>query len=289
MNMDIKNILSAFFWFAVLGGGLGALLALASKIFAVKVNERVEQITNVLPGANCGGCGYTGCAACAEAMESGIAKANACTVGGQELTDKISSILGIESVKTRRMRAQVMCSGTSEHSKHKYIYQGVPDCVSAVRIGGGDKTCPNGCIGLGTCASVCKFDAIKVVDGVAVINYDKCTGCSTSVSACPKHIITLIPYDAAHWVGCMSVDSGRETRIYCDVGCISCKLCSKNCPVGAITVDNFVASIDYDKCIDCGECVKRCPRKIIWSSKTADGFMTISRGEIDFSVKGTGE
>ena len=118
--MDIKNILSAFFWFAVLGGGLGALLALASKIFAVQRNERVEKIEEVLPGANCGGCGYR-LHSLRRAMDAGIAKANACTVGGQELTDKISEILGIASVKTRRMRAQVMCSGTSEFSKHKYI------------------------------------------------------------------------------------------------------------------------------------------------------------------------
>ena len=287
--MDVHNILMALMWFAILGGGLGILLAIASKLFAVPVNKQAEAVEQVLPGANCGGCGYTGCAACALAISEGKARVTACTVGGQETADKISEIMGVSGEKAVRMRAQVMCSGTEECSKKKYDYVGVSDCVAAVRLGGGNKMCPNGCIGLGTCVSVCRFGAIKVVDGVSTIDYSKCTGCGTCVAACPKHIIKLIPFDAAHWVGCMSVDNGKITRSYCDVGCISCKMCQKNCPAGAITVDNFVASIDYSKCIDCGMCVEKCPRKIIWSSRTADGFMTISSGDIDHSVKGTAE
>ena len=175
--------------------------------------------------------------------------------------------MGVDAGEQVRMRAQVMCSGTGEYAKKKYIYEGIDDCVAASKIGGGDKMCKNGCIGLGTCVRACPFDAIVVENGVAAVDYSKCKGCGICVSACPKGIIKLIPFDAKHWVGCMSVDDGKNTRKVCDVGCISCKICQKNCPAGAINVDNFVASIDYDKCTGCDICTDKCPRHIIWSGE----------------------
>jgi heterodisulfide reductase subunit A-like polyferredoxin len=161
-----------------------------------------------------------------------------------------------------------MCSGTHELSKKKYIYDGLDDCISANRLSGGDKLCPNGCIGLGTCAAACKFDAIHIINGVAAVDYKKCTACGACVASCPKSIIKLVPYDAKFWVGCMSHDKGPITKNYYEIGCISCKICEKNCPTGAIKVDEGVASIDYSLCSNCGECEKRCPRKIIWSDKS---------------------
>ncbi len=266
--MDYMNILFAAISFAALGGVIGVLLAVASKAFAVPVNETAEKITEVLPGANCGGCGYSGCAGCAEAIAEGKAKVSACTVGGEPVANAVAEIMGVKAEKTVRLRAQVMCSGTTEHAKKKYVYDGIPDCVAAMQLGGGSKLCPNGCIGLGTCASKCPFEAIKVIDGVAFVDYHKCRGCGVCVASCPKHIIKLIPYDSNVWVGCRSVDKGAVTRSYCDVGCISCKLCEKTCQHGAIHVNDFVASIDYDKCVGCGDCVAKCPRKIIWSPES---------------------
>lgn len=261
--------------------GLGALmaimLAIASRVFAVKTDERVEQISEILPGANCGGCGYTGCRACAEAVVRGDAKVSACTVGGDEVAKKVAAIMGVESEGSVRLRAQVMCSGTSEYAKKKYVYEGEHDCVAASKLGGGDKLCPNGCIGLGTCVRSCPFGAITVVDGVAAVDYRKCKGCGVCVTACPKKLIRLIPYDSYHWVGCRSVDDGKTTRKYCDVGCISCRLCEKNCEAGAITVTDYVASIDYAKCTGCDVCVGKCPRKIIWSAKSQEGGLSIAR------------
>ena len=130
-------------------------------------------------------------------------------------------------------------------------------------MGGGTKVCPNGCVGLGTCVNVCKFDAISVVDGVAVIDGDKCTGCGKCSEACPKQIIKMIDEEQSYFVGCMSVDNGKTTASYCSVGCISCRLCEKACPTGAISVNDFVAAIDAEKCTGCGACAEKCKRGII--------------------------
>jgi len=263
----IKIILIPVAIFLGLGALMGLLLAVASKIFEIKTDERVEAIKDCLPGANCGGCGYAGCSGYAEAVVKGEAPVNGCTVGGGEVAKKVAGIMGVEASETVKMRAQVMCSGTSEYSKKKYIYEGVLDCVAAARLGGGDRICPNGCVGLGTCVAACPFSAITVVNGVAVVDYHECQGCGVCVKACPKGLIKLIPFDSKHWVGCMSVDDGKTTRKYCDVGCISCKLCEKGCPEGAIKVENFNANIDYTKCTGCDHCVNKCPRHIIWSSQ----------------------
>ena len=253
--------------FIALGIVTGTLLALATKVFAVKKNEIAEQINDCLPGANCGGCGYSGCAALAEAISQGEADITRCSVGGEEVADQIAEIMGVPSIPAVRMRAQVMCSGTHEFARKKYIYEGVDDCVAAEKIGGGDKLCKNGCIGLGTCVRACPFDAISVEEGVAVVDYTKCRGCGVCANVCPKGIIKLIPFDAKHWVGCMSDDTGKVTRQVCEVGCISCKICEKNCPEGAITVEDGNANIDYSKCTGCDICVDKCPRHIIWSGE----------------------
>ncbi|MBE6562853.1 MAG: RnfABCDGE type electron transport complex subunit B [Ruminococcaceae bacterium] len=276
--MNALSIIIAFGVFIVLGAVIGLLLALASKVFHVEVDERIPAITECLPGANCGGCGFPGCSGLAEAIVAGTAKTNACTVGDDEVSEKIAEIMGVKAEKAVRMRAQVMCSGTEECSKKKLTYVGVSDCHAAAALGGGDKACPNGCIGLGSCVKSCPFDAITVENGVASVDYVKCRGCGVCVASCPLHIIELIPYDSRHWVGCKSVSDGKMTRNVCDMGCIGCNICAKNCPEKAIVVENHVARIDYSKCTGCDLCISKCPRKIIWSAATygTDGIV-ISR------------
>lgn len=278
--MNITDVLIPVGIFAALGLLFGVILAVASKIFEVKVDERVPKVLDCLPGANCGGCGFSGCAALAEAIVKGEAKPNACTVGGNDAAKKIGAIMGVEVGESVRMRAQVMCSGTSDFAKKKYVYAGAKDCISATKLAGGDKLCPNGCVGLGTCVAACPFGAIAVVNGVAVVDYKKCEGCGVCTHACPKGIIKLIPYNSRHWVGCMSVEKGAVTRKQCDVGCISCKMCEKACEYGAVKVTDFVAAVDYAKCVGCDKCVEKCPRHIIWSAGAQDGHMVITREKL---------
>ena len=192
--MNFTEILIPVLIFAGMGLILGVLLAVASKIFEVKSDPRADEILEVLPGANCGGCGKAGCAALAAAIAAGEAPANACAVGGAAVAEKIGRIMGVEVAAPVRMRAQVMCSGGFDNAHFKYNYRGPHDCIAAERLGGGDKVCPNGCIGLGTCAAACPFRAITVVGGVAVVDYHKCEGCGVCARACPKGIIKLIPY-----------------------------------------------------------------------------------------------
>ena len=265
MNIQIADVLIPIAIFAALGLTFGIILAIASKIFHVNVDERVEQICDVLPGANCGGCGFSGCAALAEAIVKGEASPSACTAGGNEATKAIGAIMGVEVKESVPVRAQVMCAGCGEKSKRKYLYTGAHDCISASKTSGGDKLCPGGCLGFGTCAAACVFDAITVVDKVAHIDPEKCRGCGTCVALCPKKIIKMIPVSAQVVVECSSTQKGADTRKACDVGCIGCKLCEKACEFDAICVNDNLASVDYEKCTGCGKCAEKCPRKIIFN------------------------
>ncbi len=276
--MGALQILTAFGVFVVLGALIGLMLAFASKIFRVETDDRIPKVLECLPGANCGGCGYAGCAALAEKIVAGEAKTTACTVGDDETAEKIAKIMGVASEKPVRMRAQVMCSGNNDCTSKRADYIGVADCRAAAMIGGADKTCRGGCLGLGTCAAACPFGAITVKNGTAFVEYEKCRGCGVCVASCPRGVIRLIPYNSAHWIGCNSNSDGKQTRSDCQLGCIGCGICAKNCPQKAITIENHLARIDYAKCTDCGTCVSKCPRKIIWSASTcgADGIV-ISR------------
>lgn len=260
-----EQVLRALIPLGVFGLIFGALLGVASKAFKVKVDKRIDEIKNILPGANCGACGYAGCANYAEAIVNDKAPGNKCMAAPPEVTEQIGKIMGEDNQSnTVRMRAQVMCSGTNDLARHKFQYDGLMDCVSVSRIGGGDKECPYGCLGYGTCVRACPFNAIKIENGVAVVEYEKCVGCGLCANACPKHIIHLVPFSGQYWVGCSSRDHGKMVRNYCQIGCIGCGICQKNCPTDAIKVVNHLAEIDYDRCIQCGTCFEKCPRSTIW-------------------------
>ena len=262
--MNISAILTAV---AVVGGVglfLGIFLGIASIVFKVEVDEKEEAVLGVLPGNNCGGCGYPGCSGLAAAIAKGEAAVNACPVGGDAVGKKVAAIMGVEAGETIRMTAFVRCQGDSERAARNYEYTGVEDCSMIKYVpDGGAKSCNHGCLGYGNCVKACPFGAISVRNGVAVVDKEKCKACGKCVAACPKNLIELIPYDAKTVVACSSCDKGPVTMKACKAGCIGCGLCVKACPVGAVTVDAFHAHIDQSKCTGCRACKEKCPKKAI--------------------------
>lgn len=266
----MTQIISAVFIVGGTGLVFGCILAFASFIFKVDEDTRIELILTELPGANCGACGFAGCAAYAAAVVSGQAGMSACTVGKQPTAEKIAAIMGSTPEAATAMTAEVLCGGTCTLAKNKYDYSGISDCIAANKLSGGAKSCPFGCLGLGSCVRVCQFGAIVIQDGIAVIDKDKCVACGKCVVTCPKHIITLMPAKQEYVVKCISTDSAATVNQYCKTGCIACKICEKNCPSSAIMVVDNVAVIDYANCTNCGICAEKCPKKIIYKKEKGE-------------------
>ena len=264
LAFNIQNVLIGGAFVGVLGLVLGVALGIIGKMFFVKVDEREVQVRECLPGNNCGGCGYAGCDGLAAAIAKGEAPVNGCPVANAEAKAKIGEIMGQTVDEADKKVAFVKCSGTCDKTERKYNYYGINDCRKAVMVpGAGDKLCSYGCMGFGSCVDACQFDAIHVVDGVAVVDKEKCVACGKCVSTCPKALIELIPYKAPQAVACSSKDKGKDVRVACKTGCIGCMICTKQCETGAITVTDNLAKIDYEKCNGCGKCAEKCPQKII--------------------------
>lgn len=263
--MNITGILIAALIVGGTGLFIGVFLGVAGKKFAVEVNEMEEAILGCLPGNNCGGCGYAGCAALAAAIAKGEAPANACPVGGPAVMAKIAELKGEEAAESIRQVAFVKCAGTCEKAKQAYEYTGIADCVIAGNMqNGGPKGCSYGCLGFGNCVKACPFDAIHVIDGIAVVDKEACKACGKCVAACPKHLIELIPYDQKYMVHCNSNDEGKDVMSVCSTGCIGCMLCKKACEYDAVEIKNNLAHIDPEKCQNCGACAEKCPKKVIF-------------------------
>lgn len=252
------TLTSAVLIVTVIGLLGAAILVVAAHFMHVEEDERVGQVQEALPGANCGACGYAGCADYAKAIVEG-APVNKCVPGGEKCANAAAAIMGVEAGSVAKRKAIVACQGSYDHTEDKYEYEGIETCAACSALYGGRATCEFGCLGYGDCKKVCKFDAIEVSNGLARVNPEKCTGCGACEQACPKGIIWVRPESEKPVVLCANKNRGALTRKACNAGCIGCMKCEKVCPDDAIHVKDNVARVDYDKCTGCRKCMNECP------------------------------
>ena len=257
------NIITPIIIVGVIGLLAGVILAIASIVMAVPKDEKAAALEGVLPGANCGACGYSGCSGYAAAMAKGDAQPGLCSPGGPAVAQACGEILGTGAVTMERKTALVRCWGNREHTGEKMIYDGLPSCAAALPLAGGPADCRYGCMGLGDCVAACEYGAVHVVDGMAKVDPLLCRACGKCVSACPKGLIKIIPVKTQAVVRCANCDKGKDVMAACKVGCIGCMKCVKTCPSDAIHVTNSLAQVDPASCTGCGQCVEACPRHII--------------------------
>ncbi|MEN2983484.1 MAG: RnfABCDGE type electron transport complex subunit B [Dictyoglomaceae bacterium] len=257
----------------VLGGiGLvfGSTLAFAGKKFAVEIDPRLSEILKVLPGTNCGACGYPGCEGLAQAIIEGKAKSTGCVAGGEKVAKEVAKVLGLEEeITITKNIAFLNCQGGKEIAVNRFIYKGIKTCRASHLTQGGEKGCPNGCIGYGDCVMVCPFSAIYMgEDGLPKVDSTKCTGCGLCVKECPRGILTLLPINIPLLLGCKTILPGPDARQVCSRACIGCGICTRVCPKGAITMQGRLPVINYELCDGCGICVEKCPTKALILLKT---------------------
>ena len=263
--MDYNNIFHAVLSLTAMGLLFGVILGIASKVFSVDIDPRIQEVKDTLPGSNCGGCGYPGCANYANAIVTNGAPLNKCMVGGTRVAQEISKIVGRTAPKVIPHIAVVKCSASRDAATRKYQYEGFESCKAAASLSQGPELCPYACCGMGDCVRACQFDAIHLVDGVAKVDKSKCTGCGACAKACPKGIILLREPTCNLEVLCSNRQRGPEVVKACEIGCIACGLCEKNCPNLAIKVTDNLAVIEPNLCVGCGTCVGVCPRHTIRS------------------------
>jgi Na+-translocating ferredoxin:NAD+ oxidoreductase subunit B len=238
-------ILTAVLFATGLGVLLAAVIGAAAKAFAVKTDPRIETVTDMLPGANCGGCGYAGCADLAKAIVEGRADPSLCPVASPEGSQRIAEYLGITTTEKEKVIAVVRCSGNCSVTVRS-PYNGVGDCRSAALVAGGAKGCDFGCIGFASCARACPFDAIEMRDGLAVVHPDLCVGCGKCIETCPKNLIILAPAAVDVHVYCNSPEKGALKRKVCKTACIACRKCVKAADSEEqMTIKGFLVETNY--------------------------------------------
>jgi Na+-translocating ferredoxin:NAD+ oxidoreductase RNF subunit RnfB len=253
--------------------GLGAVAAMilyvVARQFRVETDPRIDEIEEVLPATNCGGCGQPGCRAFAEALTQAADISDMhCPVGGNDVMKQVGQILGVEVKEKDPYIAVVKCSGSFEHRKKTNVYDGAPNCTVASMLYGGDTGCAYGCLGLGECVDACDFDAMYMDEktGLPVVIEDKCTACNACVKACPKDIMELWPRGRKNrriFVACINEEKGGIAKKYCSVACTGCEKCVDVCRYDSVVVENNLAIIDPEKCKLCKDCVEVCPSKVI--------------------------
>ena len=257
-------------------GAIGLIAALvlfaASKKFAVYEDPRIAQVCELLPGANCGGCGFAGCGAMADALVKGADAGSLdglnCPVGGADVMGQVADLLGMAIANGEPKVAVVRCNGTCDNRPKVTEYVGLRTCAAMHACGAGETACGFGCLGCGDCVEACQFDAIRInaETGIAEVDEEKCVACGACVKACPRQIIELRkkgPKGRRVYVSCVNKDKGAVSMKACKVSCIGCGKCERECPFGAITVGNNCSYIDFNKCRLCRKCERICPTHAI--------------------------
>jgi len=248
-----------------LAGAFALLLGWANARWTVEVPLQLRQLQDALPGANCGGCGYVGCNEYAEAVFRGEAPPDKCPVGGTAVAQRIAEIMGLELSQSYPYRPVVHCAAHYEDRLRRAPYAGEQTCAAANLVAG-VQGCTYGCLGLGDCVRACEFDAIHIVDGLAMVDYEKCVGCGACERACPRHIISMVPFKAERVlvVACSNKDPGKVVRQDCKVGCIGCNACARLNDL--FKVVDHLAEVDYDRYdpkMDFGPVMAKCPRAVM--------------------------
>lgn len=278
----MNEILVAMLVMGAIAIFLAILLIWSSKKFYVAENPLIEEVAALLPQANCGACGFPGCAGFAKVLVETHDSKMVCPVASQEKLKEIGRVAGIEINERKPMIAVLHCNGTRDNAKIVSEYIGVRSCEAAHNLYTGDKQCTFSCIGYGDCVKACLFGAIKTENGIAVFDREKCTGCGMCVKTCPRKVVTLIQkrLSSVH-VACSSRDKGAVVRKQCKCGCIACGKCERVCPKQAITLEpgSNLARIDDEKCILCGKCAAECDimRTIIARGKIEKAVEIIRR------------
>ncbi len=262
-------VIYTIFTVSSIGVVAAIILYAAAQKFKVFEDPRIDEVEEALPSANCGGCGYPGCRNFAEeCVKAENLDELFCPVGGNDLMKQVATILGKDAVEKAPQVAVIRCSGSFEHRPRVNNYDGAHNCTINAQLYSGDTGCENGCLGLGECVDACTFDAMYMDEktGLPVVIEDKCTSCGDCVRACPKDIIELRnkgKKDRRIFVSCINVDKGGVARKNCEVACIGCTKCEKECKFDAIKIENFLAYIDFNKCVLCRKCAPVCPTNAI--------------------------
>jgi electron transport complex protein RnfB len=268
---NIEIAIAVIVVMTLVGLMFGLVLAFANKKFAIEINPLIHIVEDILPKGQCGACGYAGCMAYAEAVVmNDEVPPNLCVPGKAAIAKMVAELTGKAAAKMEPKVAYVKCAGSTDKAVKSYEYKGVKDCVAATLLQGGPKGCKYGCLGFGTCVKNCPFDAMTMSeDGLPIIDNKKCTGCGKCKSVCPKQVIDLVPVGIHVEINCNSKDKGAVARKLCTISCIGCGICVKNCPHGAIKVENNLAVVDCTICVSvCSEstCLYKCPTGAIQGS-----------------------
>lgn len=270
---------------AILGGiglAFGVIIAVAQRRLRVWEDPRIDAVNELLPGANCGACGYAGCRAFAEATVQGVVTPAQCTVMSPDMRDDVASYLGVDAGTAVKRVARLLCAGGRDVAPYKAEYVGISSCAAAVAVGGGGKGCAWGCVGHGDCAVACTFDAIAMNEqNLPVVDIDRCTACNDCVVACPLGLFTIMPVDHHLIVQCRSLLSGDAATRVCSVACNACARCVQDAAEGLIAMRSGLAVIDYERIrLEDQRAIERCPTgAITW----VDGaqFQVLTAGGVN--------